>query len=127
MQINRYYHYIFYSCQIPCPAEKANFLSKLTFWWFTRYAFTFHYVHCFIFPKLSLFVDYSSGAEYTLPSNSSIFLKRKVVGWLPIQFLTRRAGLNLRGCVSPRFARFSGETRISSRRLVFKDSFHLVL
>ena len=23
-----------------------------------------------------LFVDYSSGAEYTLPSNSSIFLKR---------------------------------------------------
>ena len=36
-----------------------------------------------------LFVDYSSGAEYTLPSNSSIFLKRKVVGWLPIQFLTR--------------------------------------
>lgn len=74
-----------------------------------------------------LFVNYSSGAEYTLPSNSSIFLKRKVVGWLPIQFLTRRAGLNLRGCVSPRFARFSGETRISSRRLVFKDSFHLVL
>ncbi|CAH3027480.1 unnamed protein product [Porites evermanni] len=26
--------------KIPCPAEKANFLSKLTFWWFTRFVLT---------------------------------------------------------------------------------------
>ena len=34
-----------------------------------------------------LFVNCSSGAKYTLPSNSRVFLKRKVVGWFPIQFL----------------------------------------
>ena len=38
--------------------------------------------------RQGLFVNYSSGAKYTLPSNSRIFFKRKVVGWFPIQFLT---------------------------------------
>ena len=55
------------------------------------------------------------------------FLNEKWSAGYPFSSLPGRAGLNLRGCVSPRFARFSGETRISSRRLVFKDSFHLVL
>lgn len=38
-------HYFFLFFQNPCPEGEASFLSKLTFWWFTKYVLLLNIVY----------------------------------------------------------------------------------